>query len=104
MVGIDLADLGFWDAGLALIDEQLSAKFQASALNFNAVVKKLFGKKYSLDAEQAFSIQFAGIAEDTAKELMAQAATGRLAARARLRSRLPELRPRRVSLFSRFGR
>ena len=55
------------------IDDQLSAKFQASALNFNAAVKKLFGKKYSLDAEQAFSIQFAGISEDTAKELMAQA-------------------------------
>jgi hypothetical protein len=55
------------------IDDQLSAKFQASALNFNASVKKLFGKKYSLDAEQAFSIQFAGISEDTAKELMAQA-------------------------------
>lgn len=55
------------------IDDQLSAKFQASALNFNAAVKKLFGKKYSLDSEQAFSIQFSGIAEETAKELMAQA-------------------------------
>jgi hypothetical protein len=55
------------------IDDQVSAKFQASALNFNTAVKRLFGKKYSLDAEQAFSIQFAGIAEETAKELMAQA-------------------------------
>jgi hypothetical protein len=54
------------------IDDQLSAKFQASALNFNSYVKKLFGRKYSLDAEQAFSIQFSGIAEDTAKDLLAQ--------------------------------
>jgi len=54
------------------IDDQLSAKLQASALNFNALVKKLFGKLYSLGSEQAFSIQFAEIAEDTAKELMTQ--------------------------------
>src|SRR6516162_2604781 len=38
------------------IDDQLSAKFQATALNFNAMIKKLFGDRYSLDAEQAFSI------------------------------------------------
>jgi hypothetical protein len=55
------------------IDDQLSAKFQASALNFNDSIKKLFGKRYALDSEQAFSIQFAGISEDTMKELMAQA-------------------------------
>jgi hypothetical protein len=53
------------------IDDQLSAKFQATALNFNATIKKLFGERYSLDAEQAFSIQFAGIDEGTAKGLMA---------------------------------
>src|ERR1019366_7245769 len=54
------------------IDDQLSAKFQAAALNFNAAIKKLFGDKYSLDAEQAFSIQFSGIDEGSAKELLAQ--------------------------------
>lgn len=54
------------------IDDQLSAKFQASALNFNAAIKKLFGEKYSLDSEQAFSIQFSGIDEATAKELLAE--------------------------------
>jgi hypothetical protein len=54
------------------IDDQLSAKFQAAALNFNAEIKTLFGEKFSLDAEQAFSIQFSGISEDTAKELMSQ--------------------------------
>lgn len=52
------------------IDDSLSAKFQATALNFNASIKKLFGEKYSLDAEQAFSIQFSGIDEGTAKDLM----------------------------------
>ena len=55
------------------IDDQLSAKFQASALNFNNTIKKSFGKRYRLDSEQAFSIQFASISEDTARELMAQA-------------------------------
>src|ERR1039458_4518435 len=54
------------------IDDQLSAKFQAAALNFNATIKKLFGEKHSLDAEQAFSIQFSGIDEGTVKELLAQ--------------------------------
>jgi len=54
------------------IDDQLSAKFQAAALNFNAVIKKLFGEKHSLDAEQAFSIQFSAIDEGTVKELLAQ--------------------------------
>jgi hypothetical protein len=54
------------------IDDQLSAKFQVSALNFNTAIKSLFGEKYSLDAEQAFSIQFSGISEGTAKELLAE--------------------------------
>jgi hypothetical protein len=54
------------------IDDQLSAKFQASALNFNAAIKNLFGNKYSLDAEQAFSIQFSGIDVETAKNLLAE--------------------------------
>jgi hypothetical protein len=54
------------------IDDQVSAKFQASALNFNAAMKQLFGDRYSLDQEQAFSIQFSGISEKTAKELMAE--------------------------------
>ena len=54
------------------IDDQLSAKFQASALNFNAAIKTLFGQKHSLDAEQAFSIQFSGVDEGMAKELLVQ--------------------------------
>ncbi len=54
------------------IDDQVSAKFQAAALNFNSCIKKLCGEKHSLDAEQAFSIQFAGISELSAKELLDQ--------------------------------
>lgn len=54
------------------IDDQVSAKFQAAALNFNSCIKELFGEKYSLDSEQAFSIQFAGISERAAKELLAE--------------------------------
>lgn len=54
------------------IDDQVSAKFQAAALNFNSCIKRLVGKKHSLDAEQAFSIQFAGISERAAKELLAE--------------------------------
>jgi hypothetical protein len=54
------------------IDDQLSAKFQAASLNFNAAIKKLFGVKYSLDTEQSFTIQFSGIAEDAAKEMLVQ--------------------------------
>lgn len=54
------------------IDDHLSAKFQASALNFNSCIKALFGNKHSLDSEQAFSIQFCGINEAAAKHLMAQ--------------------------------
>jgi hypothetical protein len=54
------------------IDDQLSAKFQAAALNFNTAIKKLFDSRYSLDTEQAFSIRFSAIAEETAKELLVQ--------------------------------
>ena len=54
------------------IDDQLSAKFQAAALNFNAAIKKLIDPRYSLDTEQAFSIQFSAITEETAKELLVQ--------------------------------
>lgn len=54
------------------IDDQLSAKFQASALNFNAAIKRHFGQKHSLDREQAFSIQFSGINEATTKDLMTE--------------------------------
>jgi len=52
------------------IDDTLGAKFQAAALNFNGYIKKLFGVEHGLDVEQAFSIQFSGISEANAKNLM----------------------------------
>ncbi|MCZ2156998.1 MAG: DUF3644 domain-containing protein [Bryobacterales bacterium] len=54
------------------IDDHLSAKFQAAALNFNSAIKKLFDPRYSLDTEQAFSIQFSAIAEESARQLLVQ--------------------------------
>jgi len=54
------------------IDDHLSAKFQAAALNFNTAIKSLFDPRYALDAEQAFSIQFSAIAEESAKKLLVQ--------------------------------
>ena len=53
------------------IDAHLSAKFMATALNFTAAIKKHFGEKYSLEKEQAFSIQFSSIDQNTAKTLLA---------------------------------
>lgn len=40
------------------IDEYLSAKLQACAINFDYYISELFGKKYSLSDELAISIQF----------------------------------------------
>ncbi len=54
------------------IDDHLSAKFMAAALNFNSAIKKHFGEKYSLEREQAFSIQFSSIDQGTAKMLFAR--------------------------------
>lgn len=41
------------------LDSYLSARYQASALNFNFYLKKLHGEKYGLDQNLALSIQFA---------------------------------------------
>lgn len=54
------------------VDDQLSAKFQAAALNFNDAIKRLFTEKLSLDREQAFSLQFSSLREETTKQLMTQ--------------------------------
>ena len=58
--------------GTSRIDDHLSAKFMSAALNFNAAIKKNFGTVYSLEREQAFSIQFSTFDEGTAKELSLQ--------------------------------
>ena len=40
------------------LDDYLSGRYQACALNFNQYLKQLFGSKYSLDHQMAYSIQF----------------------------------------------
>lgn len=52
------------------IDEHLSAKLQACCLNFNHVLKTLFGPQYGLDGELSFALQFAAIDFDQRKALM----------------------------------
>lgn len=47
------------------IDELISAKTHASALNFNYYIKELFGNKYGIDNELALCIQFSKIEQTT---------------------------------------
>lgn len=54
------------------VDQHLSAKFMAAALNFNSTLKKHFGPNFSLEKEQAFSIQFTSIDQATARMLFEQ--------------------------------
>lgn len=51
------------------IDEILSARFQASCLNYNQYITKLFGSKYSIAKYLSFSLQFSTI-NTTQKELL----------------------------------
>jgi hypothetical protein len=46
------------------IDDAISAKLQACCLNFNRVLKDLFGAEYGLDSELGVALQFAGIERD----------------------------------------
>ena len=46
------------------LDNFLSGRYQACAMNFNYYIKKLFGQKYTLDKTFAFSIQFAEFSEE----------------------------------------
>ncbi len=45
--------------GTQRIDDTVSAKLHACALNFNATIKKLFGPRSGLDHDLGFAIQFA---------------------------------------------
>ena len=51
------------------LDSSLSAKFQASCLNYNEYVKKLFGAKHGIDKHLAFSLQFSSISREQAAAL-----------------------------------
>jgi hypothetical protein len=51
------------------LDDYLSGRYQACALNFNRYIKHLFGDKHALDAQLAFSIQFAELALDQIEDM-----------------------------------
>lgn len=51
------------------IDELISAKFQACAINYNNNIEKLFGKKYGLSKKLVMAIQFFGLSEEQIKTL-----------------------------------
>jgi hypothetical protein len=51
------------------IDDALSARFQACCLNFNDIIKELFGPDYGIDKHLAFSLQFTSLSDDHAKAL-----------------------------------
>jgi hypothetical protein len=51
------------------IDDYLSARFQASCLNYNHYIKKLFGKNYGIDKFLSFSLQFSSIDEKHISQL-----------------------------------
>ncbi len=46
------------------LDSYMSGRYQACALNFNEYVKKLFGKRYGLDAYLTYSIQFLELTQE----------------------------------------
>ena len=46
------------------LDNYLSGRYQACALNFNRYIKDLFGDKYGIDDHLAFSIQFMKFSEE----------------------------------------
>jgi hypothetical protein len=46
------------------LDNFLSGRYQACALNYNECVKKLFGRRYGLDSHLTYSIQFVELSED----------------------------------------
>jgi hypothetical protein len=46
------------------LDEHLSARFQACCLNYNDLIKKLFGKEFGIDKHLSFSLQFSAINSD----------------------------------------
>jgi hypothetical protein len=46
------------------LDSYMSGRYQACALNFNEYVKKLFGKRYGLDAHLTYSIQFLELTQE----------------------------------------
>lgn len=46
------------------LDNYMSGRYQACALNYNELVKKLFGKRYGLDRHLTYSIQFLELTQE----------------------------------------
>jgi hypothetical protein len=46
------------------LDSYLSGRYQACAINYNDYLKKLFGKRYGIDEQLTYSIQFARLSEE----------------------------------------
>jgi hypothetical protein len=51
------------------LDEHLSARFQACCLNYNDLIKQLFGDEFGIDKHLAFSLQFSAINSDQVEAL-----------------------------------
>lgn len=46
------------------LDQYLSGRYQAAAMNFNHYIKSLFGARYAIDAQLGYCIQFLELSED----------------------------------------
>lgn len=53
------------------LDEHLSARFQACCLNYNDLIKRLFGDEFGIDKHLSFSLQFSSISRDQVDTLVA---------------------------------
>jgi hypothetical protein len=51
------------------LNEHLSARFQACCLNYNDLIKRLFGDEFGIDKHLSFSLQFSSINTDQVEAL-----------------------------------
>lgn len=51
------------------IDQFLSARFQACCLNYNELIKRLFGQDFGIDKHLSFSLQFSSLNKDQVDKL-----------------------------------
>lgn len=54
------------------LDECFSARFQACCLNYNELIKRLFGDEHGIDKHLSFSLQFSSISKDQVDQLSSQ--------------------------------
>lgn len=51
------------------IDDALSARFQSACINFNDLIKELFGNVHGIDKHLSFSLQFTSLSEEQAQTM-----------------------------------